>query len=48
MTFKTFKRITIENTDNYRKHFKKELFPVIDKVYLQKDWIFIQDSVHQK
>ena len=32
------------NAENYRKHPKKELFSAINKIYPQKDWIFIQDG----
>ena len=32
------------NAKNYRKHFEKELFPAINKMFPRKDWIFIQDG----
>ena len=38
------KRLKV-NAENYRKHPKKLLFPVINKIDPQKDWIFIQDGV---
>ena len=31
------------NAENYRKHLKKVLFLVINKICPRKDWIFIQD-----
>ena len=31
----------IVNTKNYRKHLQKELFPALNKINPQKDWIFI-------
>ena len=32
------------NAVNYHKHLKKELFPAIEKLINQDDWIFIQDG----
>ena len=32
------------NAQNYRKHPIKELFPAINKIYQQKDWILIQNG----
>ena len=32
------------NAKNYHKHRQKELFPAINKIFSQKDWIFIEDG----
>ena len=38
------KRLKV-NAENYRKYPKKLLFPAINKIDPQKDWIFFQDGV---
>ena len=32
------------NSENYKQHLKKKLFPAINKVYPRNDWIYIQDG----